>query len=100
MKILITGSSGLTGSEAVVWLDAQGYAVLGVDNNMRREFFGPKGDTSWMLTRLGLPVRAREHVLGTVVLLRDSRSKTLSAGTVWDDPTLAWASADNQRLRV
>jgi len=76
MKILITGSSGLTGSEAVVWLDAQGYAVLGVDNNMRREFFGPKGDTSWMLTRLGLPVRAREHVLGTVVvLLRDSRSK-------------------------
>jgi hypothetical protein len=49
---------------------------------------------------VGLPVRAREHVLGTVVLLRDSRSKTLSAGTVWDDPTLAWASADNQRLRV
>jgi hypothetical protein len=34
------------------------------------------------------------------LLLRDSRSKTLSAGTVWDDPTLAWASADNQRLRV
>ena len=51
MRILITGSSGLIGSEAVVWLDAQGYAVLGVDNNMRREFFGPKGDTSWMLTR-------------------------------------------------
>jgi len=62
MRILITGSSGLIGSEAVVWLDAQGYAVLGVDNNMRREFFGPKGDTSWMLTRLHYRTRLLTHM--------------------------------------
>jgi CDP-paratose 2-epimerase len=62
MKVLITGSSGLIGSEAVIWLDAQGHAVLGVDNNMRREFFGPKGDTSWMLERLHERTRRFTHV--------------------------------------
>src|SRR5207248_2239147 len=41
---LITGSSGLIGSEAVAYLDTQGWAVHGVDNNMRRDFFGPDGD--------------------------------------------------------
>ena len=52
MKVLITGSSGLIGSEAVLWFDAQGHSVLGIDNNMRRDFFGERGDTTWMLRRL------------------------------------------------
>lgn len=52
MKVLVTGSSGLIGSEAVLWFDQQGHTVVGVDNNMRADFFGPKGDTSWMLARL------------------------------------------------
>jgi CDP-paratose 2-epimerase len=51
-RILVTGSSGLIGSEAVEHFDGQGHAVIGVDNNMRREFFGPAGDTSWNLERL------------------------------------------------
>jgi CDP-paratose 2-epimerase len=52
MKIVVTGSSGLIGSEAVTYFDAAGHAVLGIDNNMRRQFFGPKGDTTWNLRRL------------------------------------------------
>ena len=52
MKVLITGSSGLIGSEAVLWFDGQGHSVLGIDNNMRRDFFGERGDTTWMLRRL------------------------------------------------
>ena len=52
MKVLVTGSSGLIGSEAVLWFDGEGHTVLGVDNNMRRDFFGEQGDTSWMLARL------------------------------------------------
>jgi len=47
--ILVTGSSGLIGSEAVEHFDRQGHKVIGVDNNMRREFFGPPGDTLWRL---------------------------------------------------
>ena len=52
MEVLVTGSSGLVGSEAVEHFDRQGHEVLGVDNNMRRVFFGPAGDTLWNLERL------------------------------------------------
>ena len=52
MKVLVTGSSGLIGSEAVEHYDRAGHEVHGMDNNMRREFFGEKGDTLWNLRRL------------------------------------------------
>src|SRR6266446_4237394 len=52
MKVLVTGSSGLIGSEAVERFDRQGHEVVGVDNNMRRVFFGSAGDTLWNLERL------------------------------------------------
>ena len=52
MKVLVTGSSGLIGSEAVLHFERQGHEVTGVDNNMRREFFGAQGDTQWNLKRL------------------------------------------------
>src|SRR4029077_14938532 len=52
MKVLVTGSSGLIGSEAVVHFDRAGHEVFGVDNNMRRVFFGAAGDTLWNLERL------------------------------------------------
>jgi CDP-paratose 2-epimerase len=61
MKILVTGSSGLIGSEAVEFFDGQGHRVIGVDNNMRREFFGPPGDTTWNLERLKSVTRQFEH---------------------------------------
>ena len=52
MKTLVTGSSGLIGSEAVAHYDRAGHRVFGIDNNLRREFFGPAGDTRWNLERL------------------------------------------------
>jgi CDP-paratose 2-epimerase len=52
MKVLVTGSSGLIGSQAVEHFDRQGHEVFGVDNNMRQVFFGPAGDTLWNLQRL------------------------------------------------
>jgi CDP-paratose 2-epimerase len=48
MKTLVTGSSGLIGSEAVVYFAGQGHRVFGFDNNLRRHFFGPDGDTTWV----------------------------------------------------
>ncbi len=50
--VLVTGSSGLIGSESVAYLDRLGAKVHGVDNNMRADFFGKAGDTSWNLARL------------------------------------------------
>ncbi len=52
MKLLVTGSSGLIGSEIVRHFSALGWAVHGVDNNMRADFFGPQGDTRWNQRRL------------------------------------------------
>jgi nucleoside-diphosphate-sugar epimerase len=40
-RIIVTGSSGLIGSEAVAFFDQLGWDVRSVDNNMRRSFFGP-----------------------------------------------------------
>ena len=55
--VLVTGSSGLIGSEAVTYFDGRGWRVAGVDNNMRADFFGPKGDTTWNLNRLRAETR-------------------------------------------
>jgi CDP-paratose 2-epimerase len=52
MKLLVTGSSGLIGSEVVSYFSALGWKVHGVDNNMRADFFGPQGDTRWNQGRL------------------------------------------------
>lgn len=60
-KILITGSSGLIGSEAVTYYDSRGDAVHGIDNNMREFFFGPRGDTTWNLERLKAASREFTH---------------------------------------
>jgi CDP-paratose 2-epimerase len=59
--VFITGSSGLIGSEAVLFFDQRGWQVNGVDNNMRRDFFGPEGDTSWNLQRLRNSTRRFTH---------------------------------------
>jgi CDP-paratose 2-epimerase len=58
---IVTGSSGLVGSEVVTFLDERGWNVQGVDNNMRRDFFGEHGDTTWNLERLRRETRRFEH---------------------------------------
>jgi CDP-paratose 2-epimerase len=60
-SILVTGSSGLIGSEAVEYFDRQGHRIVGVDNNQRREFFGLAGDTTWNLERLKRSTRNFRH---------------------------------------
>src|SRR6516225_12448160 len=61
VKVLVTGSSGLIGSEAAEHFDHQGHEVIGVDNNMRRVFFGPAGDTLWNLERLKRATKRFKH---------------------------------------
>jgi len=60
-SVLITGSSGLIGSEAVSYFDSRGWRVIGVDNNMRADFFGAKGDTTWNLSRLKSVTKNFQH---------------------------------------
>lgn len=51
-KLIVTGSNGLIGSEVVLYFAARGWDIHGADNNMRRDFFGEKGDTRWNQARL------------------------------------------------
>lgn len=60
-KLIVTGSNGLIGSEVVTYFDARGWQVFGVDNNMRRDFFGEKGDTRWNQHRLEATCRHFSH---------------------------------------
>ena len=62
MQILVTGSSGLIGSEAVLHYDRQGHQVVGIDNNMRQVFFGPMGDTTWNRNRLLAVAHRFQHI--------------------------------------
>jgi CDP-paratose 2-epimerase len=49
---LITGSAGLVGSEAVKFFCDKGFDVVGIDNNLRKFFFGKDGSTSWVKKKL------------------------------------------------
>lgn len=49
---IVTGSSGLIGSEAVKFFHATGFDVVGIDNNMREYFFGKDGSVEWNTNRL------------------------------------------------
>lgn len=60
-KILVTGSSGLIGSEVVAHFHDRGWEVHGIDNNMRADFFGPEGDTRWNQHRLQNTCRGFSH---------------------------------------
>ena len=51
-KLLVTGSSGLIGSEVVSYFARLGYQVHGIDNNQREVFFGAQGSTRWNQQRL------------------------------------------------
>jgi CDP-paratose 2-epimerase len=61
LTALVTGSSGLIGSEVVEFFDHRGWRVEGIDNNMRREFFGPAGDTARNLEAVQKATRRFTH---------------------------------------
>jgi CDP-paratose 2-epimerase len=80
-KLLITGSSGLIGSEVCHYFSRElGYEIHGVDNNQRAVFFGPQGDTRWNQQRLQgelkgfvhheLDIRDRQGVLKLIAEVR------------------------------
>jgi CDP-paratose 2-epimerase len=78
--ILVTGSSGLIGSEVCTYFAADGWRVHGMDNNSRERFFGPQGSTRWNQARLQsalsgyrhheVDIRDRATVLATVEAVR------------------------------
>lgn len=60
-KILVTGSSGLIGSEVCAYFASLGNQIHGLDNNQRSVFFGPQGDTRWNQKRLAETIKGFVH---------------------------------------
>jgi CDP-paratose 2-epimerase len=79
-SILVTGSSGLIGSEVCEYFHHQGFSIHGIDNNQREVFFGPEGSTRWNQRRLEetlpnfshheIDIRDRRAVAGAVDAIR------------------------------
>ncbi|OSQ53513.1 NAD-dependent epimerase/dehydratase family protein [Marivita geojedonensis] len=101
--LLVTGSSGLIGSEVVSHFCQKGWQVYGIDNNMRADFFGASGDTRWNQHRLSerfdrfihveCDIRDRKAVLELVARIKPSAivhcaaqpSHDLAASRPFDD---------------
>lgn len=62
MKAIITGSGGLIGSECTRLLAEEGWEVIGVDNDMRRQFFGAPGTTQPVVEELKVRFPQYRHV--------------------------------------
>jgi CDP-paratose 2-epimerase len=79
-NVLVTGSCGLIGSEVCLFFAREGFRIIGIDSNHRAVFFGPEGDTSWVLSHLrqqipgyrheALDIRDRDGVLALIKEVR------------------------------
>jgi CDP-paratose 2-epimerase len=99
---VITGSSGLIGSEAAVYFGRLGYEVVGVDNDMRSVFFGADGSTRWNRARVeaelagkyshhDLDIRDRDRLLN--LFRRYGTAVTLVVHTA-AQPSHDWAARE------
>ena len=69
---VITGSAGLVGSEAAMHFGSLGFDVVGVDNDMRQQFFGESASTAWNVMRLSSAMGTRYTHYDTDVRDRDA----------------------------
>ncbi len=88
---IITGSSGLIGSETAKFLHEKGLHIVGIDNDMRKYFFGDDASTSWNTERLKkslanftlhpLDIRDQEGIQGVFKKFgKDTKSKLTTLG--------------------
>lgn len=97
---IVTGSSGLIGSETVKFLLYQGLHVIGIDNNMREHFFGVEASTSWNTAQLQMlpnfshcntDIRDRNTIFETFA--RYNKDIVLVVHTA-SQPSHDWAAGD------
>lgn len=70
--VIITGSAGLIGSEATTFFAKQGFEVVGIDNDLRRVFFGEEASTTWNRQRIEQSLGAKySHIEADI---RDSET--------------------------
>jgi CDP-paratose 2-epimerase len=101
--IVVTGSAGLIGAEASRLFADVGFDVVGIDNDMRRVFFGDDASTAWSRQRLEMEVRSYRHVDGDIrdgalidrLFARHGRAIAAIVHTA-AQPSHDWAARDPQ----
>lgn len=98
---IVTGSAGLIGAEAVRFLAARGLDVVGIDNDMRRYFFGADASTAWARGELEKSVRGYRHVeldirdeAGIEALFRDYGADVAAVVHAAAQPSHDWAARE------
>ena len=76
---VVTGSAGLIGSEAVRFFANQGLDVIGIDNDMRREFFGEEASTAWQKSELERTLGRRYRHLAIDIRDTDAIERTFAS---------------------
>ncbi len=79
---IVTGSAGLIGAESVRFLSEKGFAVAGLDNDMRKYFFGEEASTAWSRRRLENSIANYEH---HTVDIRDHKAVDMVFGEYGSD---------------
>ena len=69
--VIITGANGLVGSEAVSFFSKKKYKVIGIDNNLRKFFFGEDGSTSWIKRKI---IRENKNYIHHNIDIRNSQA--------------------------
>ncbi len=69
--VIITGANGLVGSEAVSFFSKKKYKVIGIDNNLRKFFFGEDGSTSWLKKKI---IKENKNYLHFNIDIRNSQA--------------------------
>ncbi|MET3900982.1 CDP-paratose 2-epimerase [Devosia sp. UYZn731] len=97
---IVTGAGGLIGSETTAFLLDQGYEVVGIDNDMRAQFFGPEASTRWRLGQLSsrrgfanLAADIRDASAIEAIFARHGRAITAVIHTA-AQPSHDWAAND------
>lgn len=68
---IVTGSAGLIGAESVRFFSEKGHSIVGIDNDMRKEFFGAEASTDWQRKELESNVKNYSH---RSIDIRDEKS--------------------------
>ena len=98
---IVTGSAGLVGSETTLLLNERGWRVVGIDNDMRRQFFGDEASTARNRARLEEALPTYRHI---AVDIRDRASVEEAVASIGPDlgavvhaaaqPSHDWAARD------
>ena len=99
--VIITGSAGLIGAESSRYFASAGYDVVGIDNDMRSQFFGSEASTKWAAAKLEEELVSYEHrevdirdINGIERIFKERNNEIVAVIHTAAQPSHDWACKD------